>query len=198
MQNCRLPSFFLTNTTALHQALWLGLIGPDSSISCRWFQTSSTSGRGIHLNHSVTFIMCSVELVQPHSAGSNENTLWHLARSRWVASTSPGGQASNPLKSSSSNSFPCLCLTVNLRVWRCWGSSPPSCNWTSMSGLGTGSATTALATGSSSRGSVGKPYCSLPPCQPIYFLVSALCTCFVLWGPVAKSCFWSVRLVPWC
>ena len=73
MQNCRPASFFLTNTTTLHHALWLGLIAPVSSISHRWFQTSSTRGRGIHLNlslkgvSSVTFIMCSVEWVQPNS-----------------------------------------------------------------------------------------------------------------------------------
>ena len=87
MQNCRLPSFFCTNTTALHQALWLGLIAPDSNISCRWFWTSSTNGGGIHLNHSlkgvssITFILCSMEWVQPNSTGSNENTSWYLARS---------------------------------------------------------------------------------------------------------------------
>ena len=67
MQNCRPPSFFLTNTTALHHALWLGQIVSDSSISHRLFQTSSTRGGGIHLNHSlkgvssVTLIVCSVE-----------------------------------------------------------------------------------------------------------------------------------------
>ena len=120
MQNCRPPSFFLTNTTALHQALWLGLIAPDSSISCRWFQTSSTSSRGICPNLSLkgvssdTYFLHLVEWVQPNSMGSNENMSWYLARSWQVASASPGGQESNPLKSSSSNSFPCLCLTVNL------------------------------------------------------------------------------------
>ena len=150
MQDCRLPSFFLTNTTALHQTLWLGQRAPNSSISCRWFQTSSTSSRGIHLNHSlkgvssVTFIVCSVEWVQPNS---DWNTmLWYLARSWWVASASSGGQESNPLKSSSSNSFPCLCLTVNLGVWGPW-SLPLPHYWTSMGSLGTRSAPTALATG---------------------------------------------------
>ena len=134
MQNHRPPSFFLTNTTALHHALWLGLIVSDSSISHRWFQTSSTSGGGIYLNcslkglSSVTFIICLVEWVQPNSTGSNENTSWYLARSWWVASTSSGGQESNPLKSSSLNNFPCLCLTVNLGVSGSWGLSPSSCN----------------------------------------------------------------------
>ena len=131
MQNCRPPSFFLTNTTTLHQALWLGQIVPDSSISHRWFWTSSTNGRGIHLNCSlkgvsyVTFILCSIEWVQSNSTGSNENTSWYLARTWWAASTSLGAKESNPLKSNSSNSLPCLCLTVNLGVWGPWGSSPP-------------------------------------------------------------------------
>ena len=153
MQNHRPPSFFLTNTTVLHQALWLGWIAPDSSISCRWFLTSSTNSRGICLNcflkgvSSVTFNVCSIEWVQPNSTGSNENMLWYLARSWQAASASLGDQESNPLKSNSSNSLPCLCLTVDLGVWGPWGSSPPSCNWTSLDDLGTGSATTALATG---------------------------------------------------
>ena len=86
MQNCRPPSFFLTNTTTLHQALWLGLIAPDSSISHRWLQTSTTSSRGIHLNcslkgvSSVTFIVCLVEWVQPSSVGSNEKHVMVLGQ----------------------------------------------------------------------------------------------------------------------
>ena len=73
MQKCKPPSFFLTSTTALHQALWLGLMAPDSSISFRWFLTSSTIGGGIHLKcslngvSSVTFMVCSVEWVHPSS-----------------------------------------------------------------------------------------------------------------------------------
>ena len=131
MQNCRPPSFFLTNTTALHQALWLGQIAPDSSISCRWFQTSSTNGGGIHLNcslngvSSLPFIVCSIEWVQPNSTGSNENMSWYSARSWQVASASSGAQESNQLKSNSSSSLPCLCLTVSQGVWGPWGSSPP-------------------------------------------------------------------------
>ena len=53
MQNCEPPSFFLTNTTALYQTIWLGQMAPDSNISHRWFQTSSTNCRGICLNHSL-------------------------------------------------------------------------------------------------------------------------------------------------
>ena len=84
----------------------------------------------ICLNHSlkgvssVTFIVCSVEWVQPNSLGSNENMLWYSAKSQWVVSASSGGQESNPLKSSSSNNFPCYCLTVNLGVWGSLGLFP--------------------------------------------------------------------------
>ena len=169
MQNCRPPSFFLINTTTLHHILWLDWIAPDSSISCRWFWTSSTRGGEICLNHSlkgvssVTFIVCSVEWVQPNSTGSNENISWYLAKSWPVASASLGGQESKPLKSSSSNNFPCLCLTVNLGVWGSWDSSPllqlclnwwfwhwGCCHFPGHQGFPFG-------------GSVGKPYCSLPP-----------------------------------
>ena len=131
MQNHRPPSFFFTNTIALLQALWLGQIVPDSSISHRLFWTSSTNGEGICLNHSlkgvssVTFIVCSIEWVQPNSTGSNQNTSWYLARSWWAASASSRAQEFNPLKSNSLNSLPCLCLTVILGVWGPWGSSPP-------------------------------------------------------------------------
>ena len=153
IQNCKPPSFFHTNTTALHQALWLGLMAPDSNISHRWFLTSSTNGGGIHLNcslkevSSVTFIICSVEWVQPNSAGSNENTSWYLARSWWAASTSLGAQESRPLKCNFSNNLPCLCLTVSLGVWGSWDSWAPSSNCSFLRGLGTGNAATALATG---------------------------------------------------
>ena len=144
IQNDKLPSFFHINTTALHQELWLGLIAPDSNISCRWFQTFSTNGRGIHLNHSlkgvssITFIICSVEWVQPNSAGSNENTSWYSARSQWATSANSGAQVSRPLKSNSSNSLPCLCLMVSLGIWGSWDSSAPSNNCSSSRGLGTG------------------------------------------------------------
>ena len=131
IQKCKLPSFFCTNTTALHHTLWLGLMAPDSNISFKWFLTSSTNGGGIRLNHSlkgvssVTFIICSMEWVQPNSAGSNKNTSWYLARSQWAASASSRVQESRPLNSNSSNNFPCLCLTVSLGVWESWDSSAP-------------------------------------------------------------------------
>ena len=122
IQNCNLPSFFHTNTTGLHQALWLGLMAPDSNISHRWLLTFSTKGGGICLNcslkgvSSVTFIICSVEWVHPNSVGSRENTSWYLAKSWHAASASSGVQESRLLKSNSLNSLPCLCLTVSLGV----------------------------------------------------------------------------------
>ena len=130
MQNCRPPSFFLTNTTALHHTLWLGQIAPDSNISQRWFWTSSTKGGGIHLNcsskgvSSITFIVYLVEWVQSNSVGSNKNTSWYLAKNWQAASTISEGKESNPLKSNSSNSFPCHCLIVNFGAQGSWGSFP--------------------------------------------------------------------------
>ena len=53
IQNYKLPSFFCTNTTALHHAFWLGLMAPDSNISCRWLLMSSTKGGEICLNCSL-------------------------------------------------------------------------------------------------------------------------------------------------
>ena len=137
---------FHTNTIALHHVLWLGLMVPDSYISFKWFLASSTSGSRIRLNHSlkwvssVTFIICSVEWVQPNSAGSNENTSWYSARSQLAASTSSGVHESRPLKSNSSNNFPCLCLTVSLGVWESWYLSAPSHSCSPLGGSGTSNA----------------------------------------------------------
>ena len=123
MQKCKPPSFFLTNTTALHRALWLGLMAPDSNISLRWFLTSSTIGGGICLNHSlkgvssVTFMVCLVEWVQSSSAGSNENTSWYSARNQQASSANSGVHVSKPLRSNSSNSLLHLCLIINFGVW---------------------------------------------------------------------------------
>ena len=131
---------------ALHQALWLGLMVPDSNISFKWFLTSSTIGGGIHLYcslkgvSSVTFIICSVEWAQPNSAGSNENMSWYLARSWWAASTNFGVHESRPLRSNLSNNLPCLCLSVQewgsygihqpfLPIFHPWGFRHRQCNY---------------------------------------------------------------------
>ena len=58
-----------SSPTPLHCTKHSGWAGwhQTLNISHRWFQTSSTNGRGIHLNHSlkgvssVTFIVCSME-----------------------------------------------------------------------------------------------------------------------------------------
>ena len=153
MQKHRLPSFFHTSTMVLHQALWLGLMVPDSNISLKWFLTSSTNGGGIHLNHSlkgvssVTFMICSVEWVQPNSAGSKENTSWYLARSQQAASANSGVQESKLLKSNSSINFTCLCLTASLGVWESAGLPIPSHNPSDLGNSSTGNATATLATG---------------------------------------------------
>ena len=123
----RPPSFSWTNTTALHHTLLVGWIAPESNISCRCMQTSSTSGGGICLNCSlnrvllVTLITCSVEWVQPSSLGSKEKTLWCSAKRDWVEFTRSDCQESNPLKSSSLNNFSCHCFTVNFGGWRLSG-----------------------------------------------------------------------------
>ena len=153
MQKYKLPSIFLTNMTALHEALWLGLMPLDSNISLRWFLTSFTISSGIRLNHSlkrvssVTFMVCSVEWVQPSSTGSNENTSWYSARSQHASSTNSGAYVSKPLRSNSSNSLPCLCLIVNLGVWRPEPASSSTCKLSGLGDSGTGSTDIALAMG---------------------------------------------------
>ena len=55
-----MPYSFLTNTTALHHALWLGQImypNPTFLHKCLW--TSSMRGRGIHLNCSLNGVSLS-------------------------------------------------------------------------------------------------------------------------------------------
>ena len=110
---------------------------------------------------------------------AHKNTLWYLVSIQQAASASSGAKESNSLKSNSLNNLPCLCLTVNLGVWGPWGSSPPSCNWTSSGGLGTVVLPLPWPLGFSFGGSVSKLCCSLPPQLPFYFLASTLCICFV-------------------
>ena len=204
IQNHRLPSLFCTNTIVLHQALWLGLIVPDSNISHRWFQTSSTNGGGICLNcslkgvSSITFIICSMEWVQPNSTGSNENTSWYLARSWQAASDSSGAQESRSLKSNSSNNLPCLCLMVSLGVWRSWESSAPSSNCSSSGGLGPGNVATALVTRVFFQRVC--EYAVLFLTTTTAFLLPCLSSVYVFCTvrPTAKNHLLFARLVPWC
>ena len=136
---------------ALHQALWLGWMAPDSNISLRWL-TSSTKGGGICLNHSlkrvspVTLIVCSVGWVQPNSMGSSKKTSQYLAKSHWAASASSRGHEFYPLRSNSLNSLTCLCLVVKLGLWGSWGSSSPSHTLISGGVSSTTVVATALAT----------------------------------------------------
>ena len=110
----------------------------------QWWGNSSKS----FLKGSViSDFVCSMEWVQPNSAGSNENMSWYLARSQRAASTSSGALESRPLKSNLSNNLPCLCLPVSLGVWEAWDSSAPSSNCSPSGGLGRGNAATTQATG---------------------------------------------------
>ena len=92
-------------------------------------------------------MICSVEWVQPNSAGSSENTSWYLAKSQWAASANSRVQESKLLKSNLSNNFPCLCLTVSLEVWKLADLPIPSCNPLDLGGPDTGNTATTLATG---------------------------------------------------
>ena len=97
MQKHRLPSFFMTDTTALYHTLWLGHMVPKSCISHSWLQTSSTKGGGICQNHSlqgvssVIFIMCSVEWVKPSSPSSSKKTSWYSTKSYQAESANSRG-----------------------------------------------------------------------------------------------------------
>ena len=67
MQKHRVPSFFQTNTTALHHGDQLRHITPTSSMSLSEVCTSSRSSGGMHLNHSLKgslllmLIFCSIQ-----------------------------------------------------------------------------------------------------------------------------------------
>ena len=130
-------------------------------------------------------MICSIEWVQPNSAGSSENTSWYLARSQQAASTNSGVQESRPLKSNSSNNFPCLCLTVSLGVWKSVDLPIPSCN---PSDLG-GSWHWQCSCHPGHRffgGSVGMQCCSVPLQLPFYCPFSTRCMYSVQSGLEAK------------
>ena len=116
-QKRRVLSFFLTNTTALHQGDWLEHMAPSSSISLKEAWTSSKSGGGILLNLSLKGslstmqISCSTVLVQPNSFFSSAKMLWYDNTNCSAASVFLGAQFFRPLKSSFSRSFAC-CSTM--------------------------------------------------------------------------------------
>ena len=146
----------------------------------------------------VTFIVCSMERVQPTSIGSKENTSWYLAKSWHVAFANSGVQESRLLKSNSSNSLPCFCLTVSLGVWESLNLSAPSNNcspwgvWAQVMQL------LPWPLGSSFEGSASKWCYSLPPQLPFYCLSSTQCMCSVQSDPMARNHPEQVRFVPWC
>ena len=90
MQNLKVPSFFHTITTALHQGDWEGHIAPPSSISWMCCRTSSTSCGAILLNLSLKGSSCSgsssmtclVASVPPISFLSRLKMWWNSIRSR--------------------------------------------------------------------------------------------------------------------
>ena len=167
---------------------------PESNISCRCVWTSSTNGGGIHLNHSlngvlsVTLITCSVEWVQPSLLGSKEKTSWYSAKRDWAESTSSGGQDSNPLKSSSSNNFSCLCFTVSLGIWRPQVLSNASITPVCIGGSGTHMATTALDYWSLFPQGLGI-CCTISHyySEPSYCHCATLYKCSVLLGPGVRT-----------
>ena len=81
IQNLKVPYFFRTNTTALHQGEVDGQIDRPSNISCKCWHTSSIRGGAILKNLSlkgslfVNLMTCSVVSVHPISFFSNEKTL---------------------------------------------------------------------------------------------------------------------------
>ena len=90
-QKHRVRSFFQTNTTTLHHRDWLGCITPASSMSLSEAHTSSRSGRGMHLNHSLkgslslVWISCTVALMQPSSFASSTKMSWKVKMSSLAA-----------------------------------------------------------------------------------------------------------------
>ena len=89
MQNLKVPSFFHTSTTALHQGDCEGHMAPPSNISCMCWHTSSTSCCAILLDLSLngsscsgsSSMKCSVALVQPISFFSKQKIWWNSIRS---------------------------------------------------------------------------------------------------------------------
>ena len=130
---------------------------------------------------SLTLIVCSVEWVQPNSTGSNKKTPWYLAKRGQEESANSTGQDSNPLRSSSSNSFQGLCLTVNLGVWGLWGSSSPPPTWSLLVALALQLQPLLWPTGFSFWEFGGRLYYSSSSQLFSCYLSSTQCMCFE-WG----------------
>ena len=112
-----IPSFSLTNTTALHHGDWLGHITPASNISQSEVHTSSSSGGGIHLNCSlngslsVIQISCLTTLVQPSSLPSSVKISWRASMRSHAAMAFQGVRLLRPSRFSFSRSFFCHSTT---------------------------------------------------------------------------------------
>ena len=149
-QKCSIPAFFLTSTTASHHGNWLGCMVPASNISWSKACTSSSSSRGIHLNHSlnglllVIQISCSTVLVQPSSFPSNVKTSWKDNTRSCATMAFQGVQLLRPSRSNFSRSF--CCHSATDKGW-CLSSAPRtvSISWDISTG-GTGDAETILGT----------------------------------------------------
>ena len=125
IQKWKEPSFFLTNTMALHQGDWEGQMAPPSSISWICCLTSSTSGGAMWQNLSLnglwssSLISCSVMSVHPISWGSKEKMSWYSSNSLVALAASLDGHVfshSSP-PSFSRVAISSLCLSSMLR----WG-----------------------------------------------------------------------------
>ena len=128
-QKCNIPSFSLTKTIALHHGDWLGCIPPVSNISQSEVHTSSSSGGGICLNHSlngllsVIQISCSTTLVQPSSLPSSVKISWKASMWSHATMAFQGVQLLRPSRFNFSRSFFCCSTTDRGPI------CPPSQEW---------------------------------------------------------------------
>ena len=140
IQNLSPPSFFLTSTIALAHGLKLFLIAPTSTISWRWFFTSSYRWGGIlwYLSlkgwGSVILMACFRILHLPKSKSFLEKPSADLTK-RFLADCCYSAlQLSNPSKFRWSKiqepPFPQVgpCLFYNLEAWS-WDTILVCCSW---------------------------------------------------------------------
>ena len=118
MQKCKVPSFFWTNTMALHHVDWLGCIAPTSSMSLSEACTSSRSSGGMHLNLSLKgslllmWISCSIALMHPSLFPFSVKMSWKAKTSSLAATAFLGVQLLRPPKFSFLRSFSCHAATI--------------------------------------------------------------------------------------
>ena len=105
---------------------------------------------------------------------------------QWAASTNSGVQECRPLKSNSSNIFPCLCLTISLRAWKSVDLPIPSHNPLDLGVLALAMQLQPWPQGFFSRGSAGRWCYSVPLQLPFYCPFSTWYLCSVQSGLEAK------------